>query len=81
MFTPQNYIEQYLTKSFFLNPFAVKPNKRFGRDLGLSFTEFSEVVGQLENLYNVSLPDESISPELSIRQLSKLVVQYSKSNV
>jgi acyl carrier protein len=75
MKTPQNNIEQYLTKAFFLNPAFITDNKTFERDFGLNFSEFFEVVAHLENHYQISLPDESISPKLSLRQLSKIVTQ------
>ena len=73
MASPQIYIQQYLAKTFFMNPFGIAPSKTFDRDLGLNNQEFIEVVAQLEMLYNVNLPDEALSTQLSIGQLSNLV--------
>jgi acyl carrier protein len=73
MKTPQNNIEQYLTRAFFLNPAGITTNKTFEADFGLNFTEFFEVIAHLENHYQISLPDEVISPKISLGQLSSVV--------
>jgi acyl carrier protein len=77
MASPQLYLQQYLAKTFFLNPFGIAASKTFDRDLGLNSQEFIEVVAQLETLYNVNLPDDVLSSKLSVGQLSNLVLAYS----
>ena len=75
MNSPQHQIQYYLTKYFFLNPKAITANKTFNRDLGLNGLELNEIIAYLETFYRISLPDDSISPKLSVGQLSLMVVQ------
>ncbi|WP_461117030.1 acyl carrier protein [Spirosoma jeollabukense] len=70
---------RYIDQQFTLPTPDIKPDHRLQTDLGLNAMEVTEVVVFLELLYGVTLPDETLTPSLSVTQLCSLIEHYRNS--
>jgi len=79
LMTTFTHLCRYIDQQFTLLEPDIKPYHRLQTDLGLNAMEVTEVVVFLELLYGVTLPDETLTPSLSVTQLCSLIEQYRES--
>ncbi len=66
----------YLSRFTLLQP-VITPNHRLGQDLGLSEYEYLEAIVFLELQYQTTLPDDVLTPALTVGELSRLIHSYA----
>ncbi|MFD2937538.1 hypothetical protein [Spirosoma flavum] len=70
-------LQQYLTRTFTLPCRSLAAYQQLQGTLGLSEWEFTEAVVGLETRFGVLLPDESLTPKLTVGELCALIDQYA----
>ena len=70
-------LQQYLTRTFTLPCRSLTPYQQLQGTLGLSEWEFTEAVVVLETQFSVLLPDESLTPKLTVGELCSLIDHYA----
>lgn len=73
----QTQILQYVTRHYTVPDPAIQPDHEFRQDLGLNKWELFEILLYLEQLFNVNLPDEVLTRQLTVGQLSRLIYHYA----
>ena len=68
---------RYINHQFTLPVSGIKSYHRLQMDLGLNIIEVTEVVVFMELVYGLTLPDDVITPSLSVAQLCAFIEQYS----
>lgn len=71
------HLQQFLTRTFTLPYRSLAAYQQLQHSLGLSEWEFTETVVVLETQFNVHLPDESLTPRLTVGELCTLVSQQA----
>ncbi|GAB4044390.1 acyl carrier protein [Spirosoma litoris] len=74
--TTFTHICRYINQRFTLPISSIKSYHHLQTDLGLNDIEVTEVVVFLELLYGLTLPDEHLTPALSVKQLCTLIEQH-----
>jgi hypothetical protein len=72
------YLQQFLTRTFTLPCRSVAAYQQLQQTLGLSEWEFTEAIVVLETRFDVLLPDESLSPKLTVGELCALISQHAR---
>lgn len=67
-------IQQFLTKTFYLNPTRIKPYSRIKEDLKLSQIEFLEMVMVIENQYHIQLADNELNTCYKVNDLATIIL-------
>ena len=68
---------RYINQQFTVPVSGIKPYHRLQIDLGLNDIELTEVVVFMELVYGLTLPDEVLTPALSVAQLCAFIEQNS----
>ncbi len=71
-------LQQFLTRTFTIPYQALTSDQQLQQTLGLSEWEFTEVIVELETRFGVILPDETLSPMLTVGELCTLISQYAR---
>jgi acyl carrier protein len=74
--TTFTHLCRYINQQFTLPISGIKSVHRLQKDLGLNDIEVTEVVVFMELLYGLTLPDEALTPSLSVIQLCTLIEQH-----
>ncbi len=75
--TPFIHLCRYINQQFTLPISGIELYHRLHKDLGLNDSEVTEVIVFMELLYGLTLPDEALTPSLSVAQLCTLIEQYT----
>jgi acyl carrier protein len=62
-----------LTKTFFVNPAAVRRTTKFVKHLAFSYSELTELVVMIEHKYNVTFADNDVERLRSVGDLEHLL--------
>lgn len=68
----------YLRRFTLLQP-VITPDHQLRQDLGLNENEYLEAVVFLELQYQTSLPDEVLTPALTVGELSRLISRHASA--
>ena len=68
---------RYINQQFTVPVSGIKSYHRLQTDLGLNEIELTEVVVFMELVYGLTLPDEVLTPALSVAQLCAFIEQNS----
>jgi acyl carrier protein len=80
MYNIQNDITQLLSKTFFVNPDSISTGTKFVKHLGLSDSEFIELIVMVEEKHNITFADEELIHLHSVGDLAHLLSHVKREN-